>query len=326
MSSCEILMKIVFLETDTLGNDVELAPFDQLGEVIKYPASDPVQNAKRIKDAEVVIVNKVPMNEATLGGAGSLKLICITGTGTNIVDFDYTNSRNITVANVKGYSTQSVIQHTFALFFYLYEKLSYYDHFVKSGDYIRSDIFSHFTMKFHELSGKTWGIIGLGEIGRGVADVAKLFGCKVIYYSTSGQNTNPNYTQVDFDTLLKESDVISIHAPLNNATKDLINEEELQKMKKSAVLLNLGRGPIINENALAKALKENWIGAAGLDVLTVEPMLATNPLAEIKDSTKLIITPHIAWATVEARQRVTQEVYKNIVAFQKGEVRNVVTQ
>jgi glycerate dehydrogenase len=319
-------MKIVFLETDTLGNDVELAPFDQLGEVIKYPASDPVQNAKRIKDAEVVIVNKVPMNEATLGGAGSLKLICITGTGTNIVDFDYTNSRNITVANVKGYSTQSVIQHTFALFFYLYEKLSYYDHFVKSGDYIRSDIFSHFTMKFHELSGKTWGIIGLGEIGRGVADVAKLFGCKVIYYSTSGQNTNPNYTQVDFDTLLKESDVISIHAPLNNATKDLINEEELQKMKKSAVLLNLGRGPIINENALAKALKENWIGAAGLDVLTVEPMLATNPLAEIKDSTKLIITPHIAWATVEARQRVTQEVYKNIVAFQKGEVRNVVTQ
>lgn len=317
-------MKIVFLETDTLGDDVDLSMFDSLGEVIKYPCSKPEENAKRCEEAEIIIVNKVPMNEENLQLATNLKLICITGTGTNIVDFNYTNGRNITVANVKGYSTQSVVQHTFALFFYLYEKLSYYDSFVKRGDYIRSDIFSHFIMKFHELSGKTWGIIGLGDIGRGVAEVAKQFGCHILYYSTSGKNTNPNYRQVDLDTLLKESDVVSIHAPLNDNTKDLIGEKELRKMKKNAILLNLGRGPIVNEQALAKALTEDWIGGAGLDVLTVEPMVASNPLTGVQDSTKLIITPHIAWATVEARQRVTEEVYQNIIAFNDGTERNVV--
>ncbi len=319
-------MKIVFLETDTLGKDVDLTPFDALGEVIKYPGSDPKEDAGRIGDADIIIVNKVPMNESTLGNAANLKLICITGTGSNIVDFPYTNSRGITVANVKGYSTRSVVQHTFALFFYVYEKLSYYDDFVKSGEYICSDIFSHFIVKFHELAGKTWGIIGLGEIGRGVAEVARLFGCRVIYYSTSGRNNNPDHEQVDLNTLLNEADVISIHTPLNEMTRDLIGEKELKRMKKSAVLLNLGRGPIINEYALARALKEDWIAAAGLDVLTVEPMLADNPLIEIKDSTKLIITPHIAWATVEARQRVTEEVYKNIRAYLKGEDRNVIRQ
>lgn len=319
-------MKIVFLETDTLGEDVDLTPFDSLGEVIKYPCSNSQQDAERSKDADVIVVNKVPMNMTTLSKAEHLKLICITGTGTNIVDFNYTNSHNIAVANVKGYSTQSVVQHTFALFFYVYEKMSYYDHFVKSGEYIRSDIFSHFIVKFHELSGKTWGIIGLGEIGRGVAEVAKLFGCNVIYYSTSGKNSSTVYEQVDLDTLLSKSDVISIHAPLNDATRDLIGEKELHKMKKTAVLLNLGRGPIVNEQALAKALKEDIISAAGLDVLTVEPMLASNPLIDIQDSTKLIITPHIAWATIEARQRVTEEVYQNIISFQRGEERNIVRQ
>lgn len=319
-------MRIIFMETDTLGEDVDLTPFDQLGEVIKYPCSVTELNAERIKDADVIIVNKVPMNAKTLDGAKQLKLICITGTGTNIVDFDYTNSRNITVANVKGYSTHSVVQHTYALFFYVYEKLSYYDNFVKSGEYIRSDIFSHFIVKFHELAGKTWGIIGLGDIGRGVAEVAKVFGCKVIYYSTTGKNTNPAYTQVELDTLLRESDIISIHAPLNQTTRNLIGENELRKMKKEAILLNLGRGPIINEDALAKALKEDWIAGAGLDVLSAEPMAASNPLIDIQDSTKLIITPHIAWATVEARQRVTEEVYKNIEAFQMGIERNLVRQ
>jgi len=317
-------MKIVFLETDTLGRDVDLTPFRQLGEVIMYPCSDSELDSIRVQEAEVVIVNKVPMNASTLDNAKNLKLICITGTGTNIVDFPYTNNRGIVVANVKGYSTQSVIQHTFALFFYLYEKLSYYDQFVKSGEYIRSDIFSHFIVNFHELAGKTWGIIGLGDIGRGVAEVAKLFGCSIIYYSTSGKNSNPSYEQVELDTLLCKSDIISIHAPLNQATNNLIGEKELRKMKSEAILLNLGRGPIINEDALMRALKENWIAGAGLDVLTAEPMLPTNPLYEIKDSTKLIITPHIAWATVEARQRVTDEVYKNIVAYHNGDERNVV--
>ncbi|MBB2182574.1 D-2-hydroxyacid dehydrogenase [Lachnospiraceae bacterium MD1] len=317
-------MKIIFMETDTLGLDVDLSPFDGLGEVVKYPASNLSEAPKRIEDADVIIVNKIPMNEKTLKNAEKLKLICITGTGTNIVDFEYTNNRNITVTNVKGYSTQSVVQHTFALLFYVYEKLSYYDQFVKSGNYIKSDIFSHFEVTFHELAGKTWGIIGLGEIGRGVAKVAEAFGCKVIYYSTSGKNNHPSYERVSLEQLLQQSDVVSIHAPLNSVTRNLIGEEELRIMRKNAVLLNLGRGPIINEQALTKALKENWIGAAGLDVLSREPMSPDNPLYEIQDSTRLIITPHIAWATVEARKRVVEEVYQNIIAFQNGEERNVV--
>lgn len=315
-------MKIVFLEADALGDDVDLSMFEQFGEVVKYAKSDPAENAKRIADADVVIVNKVQMNESTLAQAKHLKLICITATGTNMIDFEYTNQRGIDVRNVKDYSTTSVVQHTFALLFYVYEKLSYYDQFVKSGEYARNDIFSVFTKKFHEIVGKTWGIIGLGAIGRGVADIAKAFGANVVYYSTSGKNANPSYQQVDLDTLLRESDIISIHAPLGDQTLDLIGEEELNKMKKSAVLLNLGRGPIVNEAALADALLQHKIQAAGLDVLTVEPMLPENPLLKIQDSTKLIITPHIAWATVEARRRCVVEVYKNIEAYVMGEERN----
>ncbi len=319
-------MKIVFMEADSVGNDVDLSCFDSLGEVVKYKRSEASENKNRVKDADIIVVNKIPMNESTLSEAKNLKLICITATGTNIVDFEYTNMRNIAVANVSGYSTQSVIQHTFALLFYVYEKLSYYDNFVKSGDYIRSDIFSHFDKKFNELYGKTWGIIGLGEIGKGVANIAKAFGCNVIYYSTSGKNANPEYKQVDFDTLLKRSDIISIHAPLNQQTENLINEEALKKMKKSAILLNLGRGPIVNEEALANALENDEIAGAGLDVIKVEPMAADNPLYRIQDSTKLIITPHIAWATKEARNRVIAEVYKNIEAFMRGEERSIVKQ
>lgn len=315
-------MKIVFLEADTLGDDMDLSMFEQFGEVVKYAKSDPAENANRIADADVVIVNKIQMNESTLGLAKNLKLICITATGTNMIDFEYTNQRGIDVRNVKDYSTTSVVQHTFALLFYVYEKLSFYDQFVKSGEYARNDIFSVFSRKFHEIAGKTWGIIGLGAIGRGVADLARAFGANVIYYSTSGKNSNPAYERVDLDTLLRESDIISIHAPLGDQTLDLIGEEELNKMKKSAILLNLGRGPIVNETALADALLQDKIQAAGLDVLTVEPMLPENPLLKVQDSTKLIITPHIAWATVEARRRCVAEVYKNIKAYVMGEERN----
>lgn len=317
-------MKIVFLETDTLGSDVDLSMFDTLGEVIKYPMSSSIENPGRIKEADIVIVNKVLMNEELLKNAENIKMIALTATGTNSVDFNYTNSHGITVANVKGYSTNSVVQHTFALLFYVYEKLSFYDKFVKSGDYIKSDIFSVFTEEFHELAGKTWGIIGLGEIGRGVAAIARLFGCRVIYYSASGKNDNKDYEKVSLDELLRTSDIISIHSPLSQATLDLIGEAEFAKMKNTAVLLNLGRGPIVNQEALAEALLQDKIGAAGLDVLTVEPMAADNPLMKIQDGRKLIITPHIAWATVEARTRCAKEVFLNVQAFMNKEDRNVV--
>lgn len=317
-------MKIVFLEADSLGDDVDLTIFDELGEVCKYGRSESDKNKERIKDADIVVVNKVPMNEETLQEAINLKLICITGTGTNMVDFPYVNKRKINVANVKGYSTNSVVQHTFALLFYIYEKTYHYDMFVKDGSYIKSDIFSCFDEKFNELFGKTWGIIGFGEIGRGVAKIAEAFGCKIIYYSTSGKNSNGDYKRVDFDTLLKESDIISIHAPLNKDTENLMDETAFRKCKKTAVLLNLGRGPIVNENALAKALEEDRIAGAGLDVLKIEPMDASNPLIKIQDSKKLVITPHIGWATVEARSRCVTEVFENMKAFLDGTPRNIV--
>jgi len=317
-------MKLVFMEVDTLGDDVDLSIFEEFGEVIKYSKSNPAENPERIKDADIVIANKIGINEELLHKAEKVKLVCLTATGTNNVDFSYTNGRNITVTNVKSYSTKSVIQHTFALFFYIYEKLSFYDRFVKDGEYAKRDIFSCFDYKFNELDGKTWGIIGLGEIGRGVADIAKAFGCNVIYYSTTGKNSNPTYQQVDFDTLLTTSDIISIHAPLNSSTQNLINKEAFKKMKNTAILLNLGRGPIINEEDLAIALEQGEIAGAGLDVISVEPMLPSNPLLRIQDSNKLIITPHIAWATVEARTRCVKEVYENIKAYLRGEERNVV--
>lgn len=317
-------MKIVIMEANTLGKDVDLGLFQEFGDVVIYGESNPIENANRIKDADIIIVNKIPMNEEILRGAKKLKLICLTATGTNNIDFKYTKEHGISVANVKGYSTQSVVQHTFALLFYVYEKLAYYDHYVKSGEYTRSDIFSNFEVKFHELYGKTFGIIGLGEIGQGVAKIAELFGCKVVYYSTSGKNNNTDYERVDLPTLLRESDVVSIHAPLNEVTQDLIGEAELAMMKSDAILLNLGRGPIVNQEALAEALLNKSIGGAGLDVLAVEPMLPDNPLLKVQDSTRLIITPHIAWATVEARNRCAREVYLNIKAYLSGETRNIV--
>lgn len=315
-------IKIVFLEVNTLGADVDLSEFKELGEVVTYPISDPEKNAERIGDADVVVVNKIPVNEALLKNAPNVRLVCLTATGTNNVDFGYTQSHDIAVCNVKGYSTESVVQHTFSLCFYLLEKMNYYDNFVKSGKYAHNDVFSHFLNDFHELSGKTWGIIGLGTIGKRVAEAAKVFGCNVIYYSTSGIHDDDTFTRVSLDELLSKSDIISIHAPLNDKTRGLIGSKELCCMKKDAIILNLGRGGIIDEAALAEALLNDSIGGAGLDVLVREPIEPSNPLLAISDSSKLVITPHIAWATVEARKRCASEVYKNIKSFYNGGTRN----
>lgn len=308
-------MKIVFLDVKTIGEDIDLSCFDMLGEVVKYPFSSPEEALERTKDADVIVLNKVEINEKSIGKAEHLKLVCVTATGTNNLDKEYLAKRGIEWRNVAGYSTESVAQHTFALLFFLLEKLSYYDEYVKSEKYIGDVTFTHFANVFHELSGKTWGVIGLGNIGRRVADLAKLFGCHVIYYSTSGKNNNTDYKRVDFDELLKTSDIVSIHAPLDENTRGLMNKEAFSKMKKSAILLNLGRGPIIVEQDLADALNQGMIAAAGLDVLSVEPMAIDNPLRTIKDSDKLIITPHIAWASVEARTRLMQIICNQIKEF-----------
>lgn len=317
-------MKIVFLERNSLGHDVDLSYFSQLGQVVFYETSTPEEAAQRSRDAEIVVSNKVPMSEKTLGEAKKLKMICLTATGTNNVDFPYVNSRNIPVANVKSYSTDSVVQHTFAMLFYLLEKLPYYDSYVKSGDYARSNLFSHFAYQYHELAGMRFGIIGLGEIGRKVGRIAKLFGCQVCYYSTSGRNKNSEFTQLSIEELLQTSDIVSVHAPLNENTKDLMGEAQFRMMKPDSIFLNLGRGQIVVEEALYKALSENWIGGAGIDVLRTEPIKPDNPLLKIQDSNRLIITPHIGWATLEARSRCAREVYENIKSFLRGEERNIV--
>lgn len=318
-------MNIVLLETKSLGDDVNLTCFEKLGNVTTYSLTSKEQVEERIKDADVVVANKAPMCEETLKNAKNLKLIALTATGTNNIDFPYVNSREIAVANVKGYSTMSVVQHTFSLLFYVYEKMHYYDEYVKSGGYCKSPVFSVFDKKFNELEGKKFTVVGLGDIGSKVIEIAGAFGCDVRYYSTSGKNNNDKYKRVSFEEMLKESDIISIHAPLNEATKDLFTINEFRQMKKDAVILNLGRGGIINEKDLAIALKEDMIAGAGIDVVEVEPIREDNPLLQIQDSTKLVITPHIGWATVEARTRVIEEVYLNIESFMKGEKRNIVS-
>jgi len=308
-------LKIVFLDAKTIGEDINLSGYEKLGEVVKYDFSTPEEARERTKDADVIILNKVVINEASIGEADHLKLVCVTATGTNNLDKEYLDKRGIAWRNVAGYSTETVAQHTFAMLFYLLEHLNYYDQYVKTEHYVNDTMFTHFAEVFHELNGMTWGVIGLGAIGRRVADLAKMFGCRVIYYSTSGKHDQPGYERVTFDTLLRESDIVSVHAPLDENTKDLMNKEAFDKMKSSAIFLNLGRGPIVVEKDLADALEQGSIAAAGLDVLCVEPMQEENPLRRIKDSNRLIITPHIAWASVEARTRLMQIIEGQIREF-----------
>lgn len=308
-------MKLVFLDRKTIGDDINLSIFNDYGEVIEYNFSTADEVPDRVKDADILIINKIPINESTIGEAKNLKLVCVTATGTNNLDKDYLDSRGIAWRNVSGYSTESVAQHTFSMLFYLLEHMSYYDKYVKDGCYINDTMFTHFDKVFPQISGKTWGIIGLGAIGRRVADIAKVFGANVIYYSASGAAAQDGYKQVDFDTLLKESDIVSVHAPLNEYTENLMDDVAFSKMKKNAIFLNLGRGPIVNEIALADALNNGQISAAGLDVIAIEPMSPDCPLLGVNDKSKLLITPHIGWASVEARTNLMNIIYEQIKDF-----------
>ncbi len=317
-------MKLVVLERNSVGTDVDVSCFEQFGEVDYYPNTVAENAAERVKDADIVIANKAPMNESTLKDAPNVKLICLFATGFDSVDLAYCKSRGIKVANVVNYSTAMVVQHTLLLALALEEKLIHYDNYVKSGEYGAQDRFSNFDRIFGELDGKTWGIVGMGNIGRGVAKVVQTLGCKVIFYSASGKSSCTEYERVEFDELLARSDVLSLHCPLSDRTRGLINQEAFAKMKKTAILVNVARGPVVDTQALYDALMQEQIAAAGLDVLEKEPISKDNPLGSIKDSTKLIITPHMAWASVEARTRLVGEVMKNIQAFLDGEERNVV--
>lgn len=320
-------MNIVILERNSVGTDVSVDAFEKLGNVTYYENTVTEEEVRaRVKDADVIIANKSPMREATLKDAPNVKLICEFATGYDNCDLAYCSGRGIRVCNVVDYSTAMVAQHTFALALALSGKLPHYDNYVKSGAYSAQSRFSNFDVPFLELDGKTWGIVGMGNIGKRVARIAEAFGCKVIFYSITGKSTCTDYCQVDKDTLLAESDFLSLHCPLSELSRYFIDREALSKMKKSAVLINVARGAVVNNQDLYEALLAGEIAAAGLDVLEQEPLSLDNPLGKLKDSNQLIITPHLAWGSVEARTRCVAEAYENICAFLRGESRNVVNE
>ncbi len=312
------MIKIVFLDAKTVGEVPNFRVLEKQGTLTIYEKTEPADIIGRCLGQDVIITSKVLLSRAIMSQLPDLKLICVAATGLNNIDLDAAEQLKIQVKNVAGYSTESVAQLSFAMLLYLVNRIQYYDAFVKSGAYAKSDIFTHFGPPFWELNGKRLGIIGLGNIGRRVAQIAQSFGMEVVFFSTTGRNNNINYKRFDLDTLLSTSDVISIHSPLNDQTRGLINYEKIRLMRPCAILLNTGRGGIIDESDLARALNENLIGGAGIDVLEQEPPSADNPLFKIQNRDKLLITPHIAWTSIEARQRLIDKLARNIEEFRKS--------
>lgn len=315
------MKKIVILDGKTLG-EISLEKLSEIGEVRYYDTTDISEVKERVREANIVLTNKVILNRENLSEANNLEFIAEGATGFNNIDIEYAKEKGIGVANVAGYSTNAVVQHTFAATLALLDEVTYYDNYVKSGEYSKSGLFTCLDRPYYEIEGKTWGIIGLGTIGKKVAKIAEAFGAKVVYYSTTGINSNSDFSRVSFDELLSKSDIISIHAPLSKNTLGLINYEALCKMKNSAILVNMGRGPIVVEEDLARAIDEDKIRGAALDVFEVEPIKINSPLLTMKNKDRIILSPHIAWASVEARERLFNEVIENITAFYNGEIRN----
>ena len=309
-------MKIVCLDAATLGSDVNLDVFRQFGEFVSFETTAATERIERLKGADVVITNKVIIDKAVME-ATNLKLICISATGMNNVDLAHAKAKNIAVKNVAGYSTASVVQHTFALLFELTNRIKFYDEYVKNGEWVKSEIFTYLGADISEIAGKEFGIIGLGEIGRGVARIAAAFGARVSYYSTSGANKNSEFKQKSLDELLRSSDIISIHAPLNEKTRNLLGINEINLLKDDAIVLNLGRGGIVDETAMARAIDERNL-RFGTDVLECEPMSENSPFLKVKNRANLVITPHVAWGSLEARKRLISLIVKNIEEFIKG--------
>lgn len=307
-------MKIVLLDRKTLGNDISLEKFNTLGEVSIYETTKADETLNRVKDADIVITNKVVISKEIMEQS-QIKLICITATGTNNIDLEEAKNRGIEVKNVVGYAKSTVAQLTITLVLHFIQKLDYYKKYVEEKKWENSDIFTHLDVPFYELENKNWGIIGLGNIGQRVAQIAKAFECNVNYYSTSNKNHNTNFNQVSLEELLKTSDIITIHAPLNDATKNLINKTNLNLLKDGAILINVGRGGIINEEDLAKTLDKEKLLYCGLDVVNEEPIRKDNPLNFIQNKERLVITPHIAWASIEARNKIVDTTFDNIQEF-----------
>ena len=306
-------MKIVILDRATFGFDINVDIFDALGDVVTYDTTFESETKSRIKEADIVITNKVVIDKEHIDGS-NLKLICISATGMNNVNLKYAKQKGIEVKNVAGYSSSSVVQVAFAMIFHFVQKLDYYKNYVNNGNWENSAIFTHIDAPFFELDKKRVGIIGLGDIGSNFAKKAEAFDCDVVYYSTSGRNSSSQYQRVNLDELLETSDIITIHCPLNEVTKDLLDYAKMQKIKTGAIVLNLSRGGIINEEDMAKIIDEKEI-YFGVDVVTKEPIEESNPLLHVQHKERLLLTPHIGWGAVEARTRLLSKVADNIKSF-----------
>ena len=312
-------MKIVYLDAKTIGEDLDLSVIHEMGEAVIYPNTPQEEVANVIKDTDVIIVNKLKLNESNLKYAKNLKLICITATGYDNIDIDYCRANNIAVCNVVGYSSHNVAQLTVAMALNLTMKLSDYTDYVSDGSYTRSGVANKLTPVYHEMQGKVWGVVGLGAIGRQVANVASALGCKVIAFKRTPDDTIPCCS---LSQIFQEADIISVHLPLSEETKGIIDEKMIALMKKDAVLINVARGAITDEEALTNAILEDKIGGIGVDVYSQEPFLESHPFYKLIGNRKAMLTPHMAWGSQEARMRCIETVLDNIVSFFNGEIKN----
>jgi len=314
----ENIYRIVVLDAETLGQVEALNNLQTLGQVTVYEHTSALEVGSRISQAHIVVTNKVVLTSADLAMAPDLQLICVAATGINNIDVEAATKRNIPIKNVKGYSTFGVAQQTIAVILSLVHRLPFLDAYVKNGSYSKGGSFTYIHEEVKELKGKVFGIIGLGEIGRQVANVAAALGCEVIYYSTSGKNNDSEYRRVEWEELLTSADVLSIHAPLNEQTKGLMDYVAMSYMKPTAILHNAGRGGIVVEEDLCRALKEGKVGLAALDVYMNEPLQLESPLLDSTLKDRLLLTPHTAWAAKESRERLVLGIIQNIKEWEES--------
>lgn len=312
-------MKIVFLDAATVGSDVSLDGLKTFGDTVFYNMTAQEDAAARIADCDIAITNKVHIFRKEIDAAPKLKLICVAATGVNCVDVEYAASKGIPVKNIPAYSTESVAQVVFMHILNLVGKGMYFNDFVHSGKYSSSGMFTDLQRPFFELKGKKLGIIGMGNIGHRIADLATAFGMEVSYYSTSGTAHCKEYPCVALEDLLRESDVVSVNCPLNSVTAGLLDYGRLSLMKHSAYIVNAARGGIIVEADLVKALNDGLVAGAAIDVFEQEPLPASHPyMAELKDPSKLLLSPHIGWTSIEARKKLIEVLEGNIRSFIAG--------
>ncbi len=312
-------MKITVLDRASLGKDTPISILYDLGEVEIYEKTSSEEIFERIKESEVIIINKVKITKEVLNSARKLRLICVFATGFDNIDITTAKQRGIAVCNVPGYSTDSVALFTAATVLALASHLIEYNQFVKSGEYTESGVPNRLIPVYHEIAGKTWGIVGYGNIGKAVARIADALGAKILVYK---RTPVVDRECVDIDTLCRNSDIISIHCPLNEGTRDLIDKKKISLMKNDVIIVNEARGAVVSESDIAEALSARKIGAFGCDVYSAEPLLKENPLYSVKDLPNVLLTPHAAWGSYESRARCIGIIHDNIVSFYEGKNKN----